>query len=221
MQVLLFIFFSVLCIQPSQSQDNVAAFKKQIKTFTKAAQGLYEVRNTDERLSESQKQPQDLLFFPITHWNTDQEAWFCFVWLIPKFKNKPLELVLCQVTYKNADTLSTNFYAMPKNAPENLTFEWKKTNPFSPMTADFIKTEELPCAGYISIEKNSVYNMLSYSPCPRETKTAGYTAILVNSRFKGKSYSSGVKFYAPDGRVIIEHSHEFESKKTSSSLKKY
>ena len=206
---------------PIEDEDHSAEFKKQVKSFTKSAQGLYEVRNTDERIPESQRQPQDLLMFPITHWNTEKDAWFCFVWLSPKFKEKPLELVLIHTSYNDAQMMRADFYSMPATAPEGFLLEWRKAKPFAPMTADFLMTEAQPCKGFISIGEDGVYKMQSFEPCPRNTKGAGYVAISVDSRFYGKTYSSGVKFHTPDGKILLEHSHEFKSKKTSSSLKKY
>ena len=217
MKIILFILFSIYCFTQTNSQDKTAEFKKQIKNFTKIAQGLYIVLPT-----ETQKQEQALLFFPINDWNTNEEAWFVFIWLSPKYKDKPLEVVFNQVTYKNADTMAANYYKLPENAPNGLLLEWRKAKPYSPMTADFVKTESLPCEGYISIEKDGVYNMNSYAPCPSDTKGAGYTSISVASRFiSGQSYASGVKFYAPDGKIIIEQNYSVKSKKTKSNLKQY
>lgn len=220
------LFFFVLVLLSflsnlSAQANPQAIFKKQIKAFTKSAQGLYEVRPEGEDIPEAQRQQQDLLMFPVDYWNTENDAWFCFIWLSPKFKEKPLEQVFIRLRYKSEQEMNATFYTLPNNANEGLSQEWKKNRPFEKITTDFLTTESLACEGFIAIDANGTYRMESYQPCPRDTKGAGYTAIQVDTRFYGKATSSGVKFIAPDGKVIIEHLHDIRAKKITSSLKKY
>jgi len=213
------------CYNLSAQTNPQAVFKKQLKAFTKAAQGLYEVRPEGENIPEAQRQQQDLLMFPVSHWDTNTEAWFCFIWLSPKFKDKPLEQVFIRLKYKSEQEMNANFYTLPKNAEitEGLSQEWKKNRPFEKITTEFLTTESLACEGFIGIDADGTYRMESYEPCPRDTKGAGYTAIQVDTRFyaKSKSTSSGVKFITAEGKVLMEHYHDIKTPKTTNSLKKY
>ncbi len=216
----LFLLTCFFCAPQLIAQNTSNEFKKQVKNFNKAAFGLYEVRQTGADVPEGQKQ-QDLLIFPIDHWATATEAWFCFTWLSPKFKDKPLEQLLIRLTYKDAQTMNAEYYPLPENAPEGLSQEWKKAKPFAPMTADFVMTESQACNGFIAWAADGVYKMESHQPCPRDTKGAPYTSIQVDTRFYGKAQSSGVKFYAPDGSLVMGLNHEVQNKKVNINFKKY
>ncbi len=220
MKKILLLLFATLYFAGLFAQNNNAEFKKQVKALNKVVQGLYEVRQTGDDVPEAQRQ-QDLLLFPLTHWTTEEEAWLCFIWLSPKFKDRPLEQVFIKLTYKDAQTMNALYYSFPENAPEGLSQEWKKPKPFAPMTADFVVSESPACDGFISWDADGVYKMESYEPCPRNTKGAAYTSVQIDSRFYGKTYSSGIKFYASDAKIIMQHTHDFKSKKASANVKKY
>jgi len=216
-----FLFLSVFCFANLYAQNNSAEFKKLFKAFTKSAQGQYEISPGGDDLPEGQRQPQDLLMFPISHWATDTDAWFCLVWLSPKFKEKPLEQVFIRFAYKDAKTMTSDFYATPANAPEGISLEWRKPKPFASLTPDFIMTESLPCKGFATAGENGLFSIESGSPCPSATKAAAYSSIQLDMRFYGKAYSSATKFYAPDGKIVIQYPHELQFKKKASNLKKY
>ncbi len=215
------ILFFIICLSPTGltfAQKN--NFAKTIKPFINISKGAYEQRVVGDEFTEREKQPQDLLFFPL--WAGEQNQWFYFTWLNPNDKSRPLGGILLCVEPFDADSAKIQFYDLPEGT--NAAFQWRNPIPFSDLSPEIVKNQpELAIGtGFLLLKKvdNLYWNWHTSAKLPRYTKAAPYNFVALDCRFYEKKITVNAIF-SKDDKIIFEQKHNVPLLKKYKNLKKY
>jgi hypothetical protein len=214
---LCFSSFSLL----AQKKTKEVAFHKQLKEIKTTLSGVYEIRETDEKLPASARIPQDIIMIPI--WELSDELWIYGAWLNPDLKERPMEENMWRIRAdKNQPgKILFDLYRIPD--PQNYQYEWRKNTPYADLSPQIFIDNHPPCHGQFNFLPNQVIQGAGIEPCFRnkEEKLTSYVSGLVDFKFSEQGITQGHKFFNSKGETIMQFNHEVLAKKTKLKVKNY